>query len=382
MTQGDLALTARAATRDALRPFGRLLTVGDHQAMSSGAGFMLSLEAAEPLSRRVTYLQCLPEAQRVVIAPAGVALWVLLVGRDGVPAAFQIAGGSGLLIDAGIWHAGPYPLAPGTLLELLETPGNADRLDRLPVSQHLGAAAVRVNLPEEDAGASFGWRLDAAGGLMLDAGLQGRLRLGALAYDAVEVGPSDPAARDELESVVQGLRAVWGKGREPTEIPGVRAAREIFRQVDIDPEQIRPPYESLLMAALEGQVSAARHVLADALEVACLRLGVACSLYDAERIQPPVVFRRGHGGEELASATGRKIRVAGHPVLADCEGPFGGLVGDGTRAAVTRSSRRIVVIVPFAPSFDPAAVEAVLDGLAAAIEGSGGGELRARRVFG
>ena len=56
-----------------------------------------------------------------------------------------------MIVERGVWHAEPQPVSDGVLCEMIETAGAADRLDRQPLSDLLGIAAVRVSLPEEPA---------------------------------------------------------------------------------------------------------------------------------------------------------------------------------------------------------------------------------------
>ena len=65
------------------------------------------------------------------------------------PTAFRVLGGAGLMIEAGVWHHGPVPVSEVGLLEILETSGAADRIDRRPLLDLIGFEAARISLPEE-----------------------------------------------------------------------------------------------------------------------------------------------------------------------------------------------------------------------------------------
>jgi len=157
---GDLVLEARTATPEAFLASGRLLYGGDRARIGKGGRVLVALDAREKGPRRVCHLQRYPEAARVVLSATPAPFVVVVSGTGdrpgGPPAAFRFPGGVGVLLNAGVWHAGPMPLADTTLLELLEIRGPTDLLDRRPVSDLLGVEGIRVVLPGEESVAGPG----------------------------------------------------------------------------------------------------------------------------------------------------------------------------------------------------------------------------------
>ena len=191
---GDLALTARPASADTFRPFGRLLGLGDHVLLGEGGGVVTSLGAVRPGPRRFTHLQRYPAARRLVLPLGDTSLLVVVLGRDdrapGPPAAFRTAPGYGVLLDAGVWHAGPVPLSEGAVCEVLETNGSIDRLDQRPVLDLTGVEGIRVQLPDEPGAPGPGLDLEAPGALLVEDGLEERLALGLLLWTGSTSRPS------------------------------------------------------------------------------------------------------------------------------------------------------------------------------------------------
>jgi ureidoglycolate hydrolase len=152
-TPGDLLLTARAATPEGFEPFGRLLGPGDRARLGKRGPVEIAVEAGRPGPRRVTHLVRYPAARRAVFPLAGAPMLVLVLPPgerpEGPLAAFRTPPGAGLLIEAGVWHHGPVPLGEQGLLEVLETPGPADRVDRRSLRDLTGSEAARIALPEE-----------------------------------------------------------------------------------------------------------------------------------------------------------------------------------------------------------------------------------------
>lgn len=150
---GDIAVEARAATAETFHPFGRVLAPGDRLRLGRAGPVLLSLETAHPGPRRVTHLVRYPLARRIVFPLEEVAMLVLVLPAgerlDVPPTAFRAVGGAGLLIEAGVWHHGPVPVAEVGMLEVLETSGAADRIDRRSLRDLMGSEAARISLPEE-----------------------------------------------------------------------------------------------------------------------------------------------------------------------------------------------------------------------------------------
>jgi ureidoglycolate hydrolase len=150
---GDLALIARPATVQNFEPYGKLLAPGDRLRLGKKGPVNLAVEDGKPGPRRVTHLVRYPVARRVVFPLASVPLLVLVLPPgehpSGPPVAFQTGAGVGVLIEAGVWHHGPVPVGDVRLVEVVETPGPADRVDRRALRDLVGSEAARIALPEE-----------------------------------------------------------------------------------------------------------------------------------------------------------------------------------------------------------------------------------------
>ena len=187
----------------------------------------------------------------------------------------------------------------------------------------------------------------------VDPSLAGRIRIGAAALEGVTVRDSDPALRAEIEAAAQEIR-----GRHPGassgDVPGVEDSRAMYKAVGLDPTKTRPSTEALLRRVLKGEALYTVNTLVDALNLASLREQISFGLYDLERVEPPVVLRRGAEGESYEGIRKGPVNVAGRPVLVDARGPFGNPTSDSARTMITTATRRALVIA-FAPATCPAA---------------------------
>ena len=115
--------------------------------------------------------------------------------------------------------------------------------------------------------------------------------------------------------------------------------------------------------AVRGKLEAKEAALAarvEALEreaeakMASLREQISFGLYDLDRVEPPVVLRRGGAGESYEGIRKGPVNVDGRPVLVDARGPFGNPTSDSERTMITTATRRALVVA-FAPATCPAA---------------------------
>lgn len=60
---------------------------------------------------------------------------------------------------------------------------------------------------------------------------------------------------------------------------------------------------------------------------------------------PPISFRHGASGEIYESIGKRMWHLAGRPVLADANGPFGSPISDSTRTMITESANHILAVI-------------------------------------
>jgi len=380
---GDLVLAARPVTAEAFAAYGRLLGPGDRVRLGDKGSVLLALDAKEAGPRRVRTFQRFPDARRVLLGLSDAAMVLVVCGTGDAPAgpaaAFRILGGNGVVLDAGVWHAGPLPLSDGPVLEALETVGVADRLDRRSVAEVLGAEGLRILLPDEFGAPGPGLDLHDDYAVRIADGLRGRLSLGCLAFDGISVADSDEALRQDGERLAHELAAQWGD-RAPSEVPGLEPVRALYRGLGIDPTKTRPSSEALLRRVLQGKPLYRVNGLVDALNLCSLRMLVPFGAYDRARVAGPVVLRPGGPGEGFEGIGRGRIAVEGRPVLADREGPFGNPTADSLRTSVSHATTRALVVLYLPPTVEASGVAPYLDAVSATVLRHCGGVESARRV--
>ena len=381
---GDLVLSARPVTAEAFAPYGRLLFPGERLRMGAAGKIVLALDPREAGPRRVRHLQRYVDARRFLMSIGEGSLLLVVAGVGDKPvgpaAAFRIAPGVGVLLEAGVWHAGPVAIADATVLEGLEAVGLADRLDRRTVADAFGAEGLRIMMPDEVGAPGPGLDLSAEFSVTVDERLRDRLLLGCIAFDGITVAETGADLRDEGDRLVAELRRQWGSAASPSDIPALEPARALYRGLGIDPTRTRPASEALLRRVLQGRPLFRVNSLVDAMNLCSLRMLVPFGTYDRGRIAGAIVLRVGNEGEGYEGIARGRIGVEGRPVLADREGAFGNPTADSLRTSVTHATSRALVVLYLPPTVERPNVERLLDATSRTVTTHCGGRESARRI--
>jgi DNA/RNA-binding domain of Phe-tRNA-synthetase-like protein len=147
--------------------------------------------------------------------------------------------------------------------------------------------------------------------------------LGVFVAYTVAGGPPPTQASHVLDGEVEKLVSELRKRYTLESLkddPVVRAYRDFYWRIGIDPTKIRPSSEALVRRALRGRFPRISP-LVDAGNVASARTMVPIGLYDARYFKPPLAVRRARGGEVFEPIGGsREVLKPGTPVMVDAEG--------------------------------------------------------------
>jgi DNA/RNA-binding domain of Phe-tRNA-synthetase-like protein len=216
--------------------------------------------------------------------------------------------------------------------------------------------------------------------LSLAPEIAGRVRLGLAVLDGVTVRESDPGLSAEIAAYGEELRRRYPEAKS-AEVPGAADARALYKDLGLDPTKVRPSNEALLRRVLKGEALYTVNTLVDALNLCSLRAQLPFGLYDLDRVEPPILLRRGTPGESYEGIRKAAVNVEGRPVLVDAQGPFGNPTSDSARTMITTACRRALVII-YAPSrFPPARLQSVLDETTGTLTRWSGGSESVRRIL-
>jgi len=133
-----------------------------------------------------------------------------------------------------------------------------------------------------------------------------------------------PSRKESFKALTRELKLEM-KGRFPTldhvrEDRTVRALRQFYWSIGIDPTKTRPSSEALLRRLLKKELPMINN-LVDAGNLASVRTIIPIGIYDMDRIKGDLVLRSAGSGERFVGIGGVDSELdEGIPVLADDEG--------------------------------------------------------------
>ena len=133
--------------------------------------------------------------------------------------------------------------------------------------------------------------------------------------------------------------------------PLVRAYRDFYWRIGVDPTKTRPSSEALVRRALRGRWPRINPVV-DAGNIASARFMVPIGLYDMDRFVPPLELRLSRGGEVFRPIGGEPEELPeGLPVLVDAEGRVLHLYPhrDSVETMVRPETSRVLVLAAGVP---------------------------------
>jgi DNA/RNA-binding domain of Phe-tRNA-synthetase-like protein len=209
--------------------------------------------------------------------------------------------------------------------------------------------------------------------------LRGKARLAWALIEGVTVRAESPELVAEIEAYGREVRERFGGGPSG-DVPGAADARDLYKSLGLDPTKTRPSNEALLRRVLKGEALYRVNTLVDALNLSSLRQQLPFGLYDAARLAPPVLLRRGADGEGYEGIRKARVNVDGRPVLVDREGPFGNPTSDSARAMITLETTRALVVAYAPAAFTVARLQRVIEETEALLIRHNGGQTAERAL--
>jgi DNA/RNA-binding domain of Phe-tRNA-synthetase-like protein len=190
---------------------------------------------------------------------------------------------------------------------------------------------------------------------------------------------------------IQGLKkAVYEEVRSKYDIetlkdnPVVRAYRDFYWKLDIDPTKTRPSGEALLRRVLHGEKLPRISTVVDAYNLASMRTIIPISGFDEDRLAPPFQIRfaktgetfRGIGMAKPVNLTDKMLVLAdGKQVL--CIYPY----RDCDDTKITEQTRNVLIVVYGAPGISVEQLRSTAEITLSYIKQVAGGEVEVVKVF-
>ncbi len=180
--------------------------------------------------------------------------------------------------------------------------------------------------------------------------LQGALNLGIsvshIVIEDITVGPTNREIFNTLEMEVKGeIRSRFPSIEHLPRNKMIRAYRNLYWKMGIDPTKQRPSSEALIRRILRKGLSSI-NTLVDAGNLASSSSLIPIGIYDLDRIEGDLVLRIAREGELFEGIGGaKKVMEKGPPVLADDRGlihlyPY----RDAARTRITERCERALIV--------------------------------------
>jgi DNA/RNA-binding domain of Phe-tRNA-synthetase-like protein len=145
--------------------------------------------------------------------------------------------------------------------------------------------------------------------------------------------------------------------------PTVRALRDFYWKIGIDPTKVRPSSEALARRFLTNKAIPKINSVVDAGNIASIETLVPIGIYDADRIVGNVALRLAVTNEEFIDISNAKHTLQGKEiVLSDSNGvmhvfPY----RDSLRTRVTEQTRRVLIIGCGVPGIEQGSTKLAVD---------------------
>lgn len=137
-----------------------------------------------------------------------------------------------------------------------------------------------------------------------------------------------------------------GKWNSPNDaLSELKPARQMYRNLGVDPTRYRPSSEALLRRAIKRNPMPQINAAVDAANFISLRFLLPLGLYDLDKVEGQIVLRKGFNDEEYEGLGKPRVSLHDKYVLADQLGPFGNPSSDSMRTSVDLASIRLLMVV-------------------------------------
>ena len=147
--------------------------------------------------------------------------------------------------------------------------------------------------------------------LVIEAAVRRNFEL-SLGLAKIEGVRQNEAELSELSKTIAEVEAEMKRSyslEAVKEIQKLRAQRDFFWRMDIDPTKVRPASEALLRRILQDKGLPRVSPIVDAYNLASVKTLLTFSAFDLARIEPPLSVRFSHEGEEVRLIGNRRKRL-------------------------------------------------------------------------
>ncbi|NMC31509.1 MAG: hypothetical protein GYA36_03480 [Veillonellaceae bacterium] len=205
-------------------------------------------------------------------------------------------------------------------------------------------------------------------------------RLGCLMISDVKIVGSSSALSQEFLKLQNEVAKIYNIA-ELTNLPPIMAVRTMYKRLDFDPARYRPASEALVRRVLQHKSLYYVNSAVDASNYCSLKFLVPFGLYDRDRIEGNILYRRAHDGFYV-NMGGNRVSTEGKPFLTDSQGVFGNPTSDSRRTAVSLTTRNLLSVVYAGTGTSEDELNRILDVAGDMITRYNGGFVQTRAIVG
>jgi DNA/RNA-binding domain of Phe-tRNA-synthetase-like protein len=168
-------------------------------------------------------------------------------------------------------------------------------------------------------------------------------RIGFLVIKDVTVVGASPCLSQEFIKLQNEVAKLYNI-EELTKLPPIMAVRNMYKKLDFDPGRYRPASEALVRRVIQKKGVYYVNSAVDASNYCSLKYLAPFGLYDLDKIEGNVVYKRAQDGTYL-NIGGNQVSTEGKPFLADALGVFGNPTSDSRRTAVSLTTKNLLSVV-------------------------------------
>jgi DNA/RNA-binding domain of Phe-tRNA-synthetase-like protein len=159
----------------------------------------------------------------------------------------------------------------------------------------------------------------------------------------VQVTEHDDGLWEEIDVAAARFRGMTMD--EARKFQPIKALRDAYRALGNDPTRYRGSNEALVRRIVQGKDLYRVNTVVDINNLISLETLHSAGTFDLDQVKPPVTFRDGRPSEFYHGIGRGEIKIAGLPVFADADGPFGSTTSDSERTMVRLETKRVLMVV-------------------------------------
>jgi DNA/RNA-binding domain of Phe-tRNA-synthetase-like protein len=166
--------------------------------------------------------------------------------------------------------------------------------------------------------------------------------------------------------------------------PTVRAYRDFYWKLNIDPTKTRPSGEALLRRVLHGNELPTISTVVDAYNLASMKTVIPTSGFDSQKLSPPLDVRFTRRREPFTGiGIGKPIALIGKILVLTDRNQILSIYPyrDADQTKITEKTRNVLIIAYGAPGIADQQLEEAVETSLSYIEQVSGGEAEAVKVF-